>query len=90
MIVEAPVLDGDDGLGEVRAETFETDGLTALGDRDLPYLVPVNVVYVRVLGELGVGPVEVVFVLSQDEQVEAGNAYRGGYAEDENKVEERA
>ena len=78
MIVEASVLDGDDSLWQVRAKTFETDGLPPLGDWDLTYLVPVYVVDVRVLRELGIGPVEVVLVLSQDEQLEAGNADRDG------------
>src|SRR5918993_4414764 len=60
VIVETSVLDGDDGPGQVRAETFETDGLPPLGDGDLAYLVPVHVVDVRVLGQLGIGLVEVV------------------------------
>ena len=69
----------------MRAEAFETDGLR-LSATDLPQLVPVNVVDVGVLCEFWVCPVQVVLVLSQDEQIEARNAYRCGYAEDEDEV----
>src|SRR5215204_682523 len=82
VIVEAAVLDGDDGRGEVLAEAFESDGLTALGDGDLTDLVPVYVVDVGILGELGIYPVEIALVLPQDEQVKARNAHHDGQAED--------
>src|ERR671921_28581 len=90
VVVEAAVLDGDDCCGEGLAEAFETDGLTALGDGDLAYHVPVYVVDVGILGELGVGPVEIALVLPQDEHVQARNANHNGQAEDQTEVEEGA
>jgi len=90
VVVEATVLDGDDGLREVLAETSETDGFATLGDRDLIYLITFYVLDVGVLGKLGVGPVEVILVIPHDEKVEATNAYPDGYTEDQGEVEEGA
>jgi hypothetical protein len=49
VLVEAPVLDRDDRLGEVLAEAGATDRLAALRGRYLSYLLPLLVVDVGVL-----------------------------------------
>src|SRR5215203_3397480 len=90
VVVEAPVLDGDDGLGQVVAEAVEPHGLAALGDGELPYLLPVHIVDVGVLGQLGVGPVEVALKLLGYEEVEAGDHDHGAYSQDQSEVEEGA
>jgi len=72
----------------VLAEAFETDGLATLREGELPDLVPILVVDVGVFGELGVGPTEVALELLGDEKVQGRDDYHGGYAEDQEEVEE--
>ena len=90
VIVEAPVFEGDYRPGQMLAEPFEADGLTALSDSELPYLLPVHVVDVEVFGELGIGPVEVALELLGDEKIKAGDDDHGAYAQDQSEVEEGA
>ena len=58
VVVEAPVLDGDDRPWKILAEALEAHGLAALFHPELSDLVPVGVVNVGVLHQVGVRAVE--------------------------------
>jgi hypothetical protein len=88
VVVEAPVLDGDDRAREVLAEVFEADGLAALFHLELADPVPVHVVDVGVLCKLGVALVEAIPVLPDHEQVKTDDQRSGQHHRDQAQVEE--
>jgi hypothetical protein len=87
VIVEVPVLDGDDRPREVLSAVVEADGLAALFHLELANLVPVRVLYVRVLGQLGVPLVETIPILSDNEHVNT-HQVDGGDGHDHDHVEQ--
>jgi hypothetical protein len=88
VVVEAPVLDGDDRLREALSKVVEADGLAALLYVELADLPPVRVVDVGVLGQIGVALVEAIAVLPDHEQVEPDDQDGGGDGQDQGHVEE--
>ena len=88
VVVEAPVLHGDDRARELPAEAVEANRLAALLDREIPDLVTVSVVDVGVLYQLGVSAVQALPVLADHEPVRADKRYDGGYGQDQGEVEE--
>ena len=50
--------------------------------------MPILIVDVGVFGELGVDPTEIALELLGDEKVQGRDDYHGGYAEDQEEVEE--
>jgi hypothetical protein len=80
VVVEAPVLDGDDRPREVLAKVIGADRLAALFNLELADPVRVRVVDVGVLGELGVSLVEAIPVLPDHDEVKTDHKHedRGG------------
>src|SRR5918994_761188 len=87
VVVEAPVLDSDDRPWKVLAEVLEAHGLAALLHPELPDPVPVGVVDVGVLHQLGVPAVEALPIITDYEKVQADQRYQGDNGQDEGEVE---
>jgi hypothetical protein len=90
VVVEAPVLDGDDRPWKILAEALEAHGLAALFHPELPDLVPVGVVNVGVLHKLGVLAVEALPILPDHKKVRADQHRQGHDDQDKGEVEEES
>jgi hypothetical protein len=87
VIVEVPVLVGDDRPREMLPEVVEADGLEALFHLELANPVSARVVYARVLGQLRVPLVETIPILSDNEHVDT-HQDDGGDSHDQDRVED--
>jgi hypothetical protein len=85
VIVEPPSCTS---LWKVLAEALEAHGLAALLHPELPDSVPVGVVDVGVLHQLGVPAVEALPIITDYEKVRADQRYQGDDGQDEGEVEE--